>query len=82
MNQTYEQYITALFEEKRIDLEQTLEVEGPSGTNFMPASMVVDAIKNAGHNERPAIRQTFQKIDFHNGDIMHFVRHLAQALAI
>jgi len=80
--QTFKQYIDALFSEKGIDLEQRIEVEGPSGTNSIPASIVVDAIKEANQGERDQIRATFQKIDFHNGDVMHFVKHLAQAIAI
>ena len=75
-------YLNTLLSEKNIDLEQVLEIEGASGTNFMPLSIVVDAIGDAPSHEQQAIKKTLVMIDFKNGDIMHFIKHLAQAIAI
>jgi len=68
--------------EKGIDLEQRFDVEGPSGTNSMEYAHVVDAIKQAPAHEQAGIKNTIVKIDFANGDVRHFYRHLAQAIAI
>ena len=76
------EYLTTLLSEKNIDLDQDLEIEGPSGINFMPLSMVIDAIDNANPDHQKKIKNTLVKIDFLNGDVMHFIKHLAQALAI
>lgn len=82
MAQSYKEYIEALFTEKGIDMDQILEIEGESGLNLIPVQIVYDHILNASHNHQPKIRETFVKIDFKNGDILHFVKHLAQAIAI
>ncbi len=74
-------YLKNLLEEKRICLETRIEVEGPSGTNNMPLQMVVDAINGTSQGEKDQIRKTLVMIDFKNGDVMHFFKHLAQALA-
>ena len=79
---TFNTWIDALISEKNISVEQTLEVEGPSGVNFMPLSIVVDAIKSACANEKAQIKTTLVKIDFANGDVVHFFKHLAKAIAI
>ena len=75
-------WINTFIAEKGIDLEQRFEVEGPSGANSFEYGMIVDAIKQAPANEQAAIKTTIVKIDFANGDVRHFFRHLAQALAV
>ena len=77
----FSNWIDALIEEKNIDLQQRFEVDGPSGANSIPVGCVVDAIKSANAAERAGIKNTIVKIDFANGDVLHFLRHLAQALA-
>ena len=79
---TFTKWLDTLIEEKGIDLERNIEVDGPSGLNIMPLSMVIDAIKATGSNEQAQIKNTLVRIDFANGDICHFFNHLAGALAI
>jgi len=79
---TFSKWFDTLIGEKGIDPEATIDVEGNSGTNIMPLSMVFDAIKNAPNSEQKEIKTILVKIDFMNGDILHFVKHLAQALAV
>jgi len=78
---TFTKWLDTLIEEKGIDLERNIEVDGPSGLNIMPLSMVIDAIKATGSNEQAQIKNTLVRIDFANGDICHFFNHLAGALA-
>ena len=75
-------YLKTLIEEKNIDLEEIIEVNGESGLNLMPLGVLLDAICRTGKEEQKAIKNTLVKIDFHNGDIMHYFKHLAQAIAI
>ncbi len=75
-------YLETLISEKNIDMEQRIEVEGPSGLNSMPLQMIVDAIVNTCKEEQANIKKTLVMIDFKNGDIMHFFKHLAGALAV
>ena len=75
-------WINTLNAEKGIDMDERFDVEGPSGLNNMDYTTVVTAIKQANPAEQANIKTTLVKIDFANGDIRHFYRHLAQAIAI
>jgi len=68
--------------EKGISPETILTAEGRSGLNYIPVGSLVAAIKNAPKHERDAIKTTIAKIDFANGDVLHFFRHLAVAIAL
>ena len=74
-------YIENFFDEKEIP-ETTFEVEGPSGTNFIPNDVVIEHIKKAPAHEQKQIGDVLRKIDFMNGNVNHFLEHLAGALAI
>lgn len=76
----FNNWIDTFVAEKGIDLEQRFEIEGPSGTNSFPYGVIVEAIKGASAAEKNAIKTTIVKIDFCNGDVCHYFRHLAQAL--
>jgi len=68
--------------EKGLDLETVFTVEGKeTGANFIPAAVVVEHMKIAGKQEQAQIKNVIVAIDFKNGDVMHFYKHLAQALA-
>ena len=76
-------YLKNFFEEKGIDLDEYFTVEGPEwGENIMPYQVVVDAIFTTSEKEQDAIADTLRRIDFKNGDVRHYLRHLAQALAM
>ena len=74
-------YLNALISEKGLNTETIIEVEGNSGAIFIPLGVVVEHILIANSTEQSQIRNTLVKIDFHNGDVMHFFTHLAQAIA-
>ncbi len=78
---TFTKWIDTFIAEKGIDLEQVLTAEGPSGTNHIPVGCIVEMIKQTVGAERAKIKQTIVMIDFRNGDVLHFFRHLAQAVA-
>jgi hypothetical protein len=78
-----ENYLNNLISEKaNIDMESMIEVEGESGLNMIPLGCLVESILAASSNEQKAIRNMLVKIDFMNGNVMHYFRHLAQAIAI
>lgn len=79
---TFSHWLDTFLEEKGIDGEETLEVQGPSGCNVMPLQIVVDAMKQASPLEQRKIKGTFVRIDFANGDCRHFINHLAAAIAV
>ena len=77
----FSKWIDTLLDEKGIDSEERIEVEGPSGTNSIPVGMLVDMMKSAPKHERDAIKTMIVRIDFVNGNILDYFRHLAQAVA-
>lgn len=78
-----QEWMETLLTEKGIDVEaEVIEVEGESGMNYIEMPCLIQAIKNATIHEQAQIKDTLVKIDFLNGDVMHFFRHLAQAIAI
>lgn len=79
---TFTKWLDTLIEEKNIDPTQGFTVEGPSGENHMTYENVIDAIKGASANEQNGIKNMLVRIDFANGDIRHYFRHLAQAIAL
>ena len=81
MNTRFNNWIDTLVEEKGIDLEECFEVEGPSGTNVIPYGVIVEHMKIAPTSEQRKIKDVLVMIDFKNGDILHFFRHLGQAIA-
>ena len=76
----FNKWIDTLIEEKGIDLESTFEIETPDTWHLIPYGCVIEAIKAAPAHEQQGIKTTLVKIDFANGDIKHYFRHLAQAL--
>ena len=75
-------YLKNLISEKsNLDLNAPIEVMGASGINMMTLETVVEHILIAPAHEQKQIRATLVKIDFLNGDCMHFFKHLAQAIA-
>lgn len=78
----FKTWLNTFIEEKEIDTEQIIEVEGAGGMNMIPVECVLETIKSALSHEQKEIKNIFVKIDFANGDILHFIKHLARAMAI
>ena len=69
--------------EKGVSKDETFEVEGPEwGINTIPVHCIVDLYNQAPAHEKAKIKATFVKIDFMNGDVRHFLKHLAKAVAL
>jgi len=77
---TFSKWIDVLVSEKGIT-DRMIEVEGASGLNIIPLEIIIDAIKSAPKQEQEKIKTTLVMIDFKNGDVMHFFKHLAGAIA-
>ena len=74
-------YIKNFFDEKEIAYE-VFEVESPNGTmNMIPNEVVIEHIKNVPISEQKKIEVILTKIDFMNGNVNHFLKHIAGAIA-
>lgn len=75
-------WIDTFVDEKGIDTEHIFTKTGPVwGENIIPLGVVVEHMKIASAKEQAGIKDILVKIDFANGDVMHFFDHLAGALA-
>ncbi len=79
---SFNEWLDKLVEEKGYDVEDFIFVEGESGVNIISLAVVLETIKNTCLNERKKIKSTLVKIDFLNGDCLHFFKYLAKALAV
>ena len=78
MNTFFNRY----FNEKDLD-NQVYEITTPNGTmNLIETDMVIAKIKTTQREEAKKIEAIIRQIDCLNGDLHHFLKHLAQAMAI
>lgn len=79
----FDRWIDTFVDEKGIDVHHVFTKFAPQGTeNWIPVDSVIAAMKVASKSEQAAIKTTLVRIDFANGDVLHFLDHLAGALAI
>ena len=75
-------YLATFFDEKQLD-ERIYEVDAPGGTcNMIPSTAVIERVLTTRGEEADAIADIVRKIDFANGDLHHFLKHLAGAMAV
>lgn len=74
-------YLSTFFAEKDLE-ERTYEATAPDGTlHLIPTGCVIEAIMRAPEGEQAQIAGVLRQIDFKNGNVHHFLNHLAGALA-
>ena len=69
-------YLNNLITEKVQNLDSTINLDGHFGLTY---EMLVDFICEA-KNYHSQIRTTLVKIDFANGDVFHYLNHLAEGM--
>ena len=75
-------YLKTFFAEKNLPIVQW-EIAANDGTlNFISNEVVIEHIAIAPAHEQKKIANVIRKIDFANGDVNDFLKHLAGALAI
>ena len=75
-------FFNRFFDEKNLE-NRIYEVAAPQGTmNFIETDMVIAKIKTTQGEEAQKIETVLRKIDFVNGNVHHFLNHLAQAMAV
>ena len=73
-------YLDTFFEEKRLR-ERVYDVVSSNGTEHsIPTGVVLEHIALTRGREREDIKDIIRKIDFANGDLHHFFRHLAAGI--
>lgn len=77
----FDRWLDTFMSEKEIDLEATFQLEGPkTGWNLIPYGSVVELMKKAPASEQAQLKTMLVKIDFVNGDVRDFMRHIMKAV--
>lgn len=75
-------YLETFFNEKNLPHEQW-EIEGPGGVmNMIDSDVVIEAIMNAPPDEQDGIADMIRRIDFANGNVNDYLKHLAKGLMV
>lgn len=69
-------YLKNLITEKGTDLDTVIEIDGHFGVTYQ---MLIDFIVSVPEYHA-TIRRTLVKIDFKNGDVFHYLNHLAHGM--
>lgn len=77
-NTAFTTWLHTFLDEKNIDLEERFEVEN----NNFSYGVIVEHMEITSKEEQAKIKDVMVQIDFRNGDVKHFMRHLAKALVI
>lgn len=72
-------FMRTMLEEKGL-MDEILEFEENGVNNTMPIEVVVEFIENCPKNIVNQVNKKLSIIDFHNGDVMNFVEHLARGI--
>lgn len=71
-------FFRLMAEEKGI-IDQQFSVTVDGMTHFMEVSQIIDLLEQAPGSEQATAKKTFSIIDFKNGDLMHYIKFLAEA---
>jgi len=77
----FTKWLTTFLEEKNAPYKEW-EIEVNGTTHFIDTDVVIEAVKNTSGQEQAQIKNTLVMIDFKNGDINHFFKHLATGLVV
>lgn len=77
----FNNWLDTFIEEKGIDLKQVIEIKTETNIHYFEVGNIIDNIKSTTSEEQAEIKDMIVKIDFYNGDVVDYFRHLAQALA-
>ena len=77
---SFNQWLDTFIQEKGIDLDYTFTIEDEGITHIFELGNVIENIKTTSKEEQNAIKDMIVKIDFYNGDVVDYFKHLAKAL--
>jgi len=81
MENNFKKWLDTFINEKALPMEKTFEVKKKGTLNIMSYKTIYDYILISNKQEQQQIKNTIIKIDFLNGDVLHFFRHLGNAIA-
>ena len=73
-------YLLTFFKEKQLPIAMWQLDDKHGETHFIDNQVVIEAVLNTNKNEQKGIADMIRKIDFNNGDVNNYLKHLAGAL--
>lgn len=77
---SFNQWLDTFIQEKGIDLDYTFTIEDEGIIHIFELGNVIENIKATSKEEQNAIKDMIVKIDFNNGDVVDYFKHLSKAL--
>ncbi|MDM5205343.1 hypothetical protein [Cytobacillus kochii] len=71
-------FLRKMIEEKEL-LNEVIFIEHDGVLHFVEVTFLLEVIENASQREKEQIKNTFSIIDFKNGNLMHYLKFLAEA---
>jgi len=78
MTNATQTYLERFFEEKEIMIENW-EIDHNGQMHFIDTEFVIELIMGAPIHEKKEISNVLRRIDFANGNVNHFLKHLAES---
>ena len=79
-NMNFLKWFNTFMEEKNLPAQEWMITDKNGLNHFITSDVVIEAVKSASKYEQDQIKNTIVKIDFKNGNVMHFFNHLAKGL--
>lgn len=76
---TFKKWFETFLEEKNL-AHKSWEIAAGDEIHLIDSDVVIEAIYSAPAHEQAKIKNTIIKIDFVNGDVNHYFKHLATGL--
>jgi hypothetical protein len=73
----FNKWLDTFIEEKKLP-NKDFEIDYAGFIHHFTSDQVIDLIRKAPSHEQKQIKDIIVKIDFKNGDINHFLKHLAR----
>lgn len=77
---SFDIWLDNFIKEKEIDLDETFTIDSNGQAHIFEIGNIIENIKATSSEEQNAIKDMIVKIDFHNGDVVDYFKHLAKAL--
>jgi hypothetical protein len=81
-NASFKLWLDTFIEEKELPMDDIFEITKDGNLNIFSYKSIYAYILISTPTEKEKIKKTIVKIDFLNGDVLHYFRHLANAITI
>jgi hypothetical protein len=80
-NNNFKKWLDTFIKEKHLPMEDIFEINKGGNLNIMSYKTIYEHILITTKEEQQKIKDTIVKIDFLNGNVLNFFKHLGNAIA-